>query len=230
MGLPHEERFLLTDDDTRIHAWYLPPPEGGVYTVLVCHGNAGNISGRLDRALLLQRELSASVLLFDYRGFGRSEGSPDEEGTYRDALAAYRYLAEEREVDTRRIILFGESLGAAVAIELARRVPVAAVVLEAPFASIRAMARVAYPFLPTGWVRTKYDNLAKIGELDVPLLILHGTRDDTVPFAQGEALFRAAREPKEFVAVEGAGHSDSYVVGGERYWNAWRKLLDALPR
>jgi hypothetical protein len=225
LGLVHEEVFLATSDGTRIHGWYLPAKEAGIETVLVCHGNAGNVSDRLDRAVRLQKELAVNVLLFDYRGFGRSEGSPDEEGTYQDGLAAYRYLTEKRGIAPTSIVLFGESLGAAVAIELAGRVKAGALVLEAPFTSIRAMAKVAYPFLPTFWVRTRYDNLSKIGELEMPVLIFHGTRDDVVPFAQGEELYRAAREPKAFVAVEGAGHSDVYAVGGELYWNAWKEWV-----
>ena len=225
LGLPHDEVFLTASDGTRIHGWFLPADPPGRGAVLVCHGNAGNVSGRLDRAVRLENELGLDVFLFDYRGFGRSEGSPDEEGTYQDGLAAYGYLAEDRGIEPSRIVLFGESLGAAVAIELARRVPAGALVLEAPFTSIAAMAKVAYPFLPTFWVRTKYDSLSKIGEVGLPVLIFHGTRDDVVPFAQGEELFRAAREPKTFVPVEGAGHSDAYERGGDAYWNAFRETV-----
>jgi hypothetical protein len=235
LGLEHEELFLVSSDGVRLHAWFLPArPDGRGFTVLVCHGNAGNMSHRLDRALSMHRELRADVLLFDYRGFGRSEGNPHEKGTYEDALASYRYLADVRRVDPERIVLFGESLGAAVAVELSSRVPAGAIVLESPFTSIAAMARVAYPFLPAGWVRTKYDNLGKVGGLSVPLLVIHGTRDETVPFTQGRELFDAARGPKRFLGVEGAGHTDAYIVGGERYWSAWRELLEnaapASPR
>jgi fermentation-respiration switch protein FrsA (DUF1100 family) len=231
LGLEHEDVVLHSSDGIRLHAWFLPARTGARrFTVLVCHGNAGNISHRLERALSMQRELGVDVLLFDYRGFGRSEGKPREQGTYEDALSAYRYLASERGIAPERIVLFGESLGAAVAVELSSRVPARALVLESPFTSIRAMARVAYPFLPAGWVRTKYDNLEKIGSLTVPLLVIHGTRDEVVPFRQGQELFRAAREPKRFLGVEGAGHTDSYVVGGASYWNAWRELLESVER
>lgn len=231
LGLEHEELVLVSSDGVRLHAWFLPAQkDGGRFTVLVCHGNAGNISNRLERALSMQRELLTDVLLFDYRGFGRSEGSPDEKGTYEDALAAYHHLARVRGVDPERIVLFGESLGAAVAVELSSRVPAGALVLESPFTSIAAMARVAYPFVPAFWVRTKYDNLGKIGRVSIPLLVIHGTRDETVPFMQGRELFGAAREPKKFLGVEGAGHTDSYVVGGERYWDAWRELLERVER
>lgn len=229
LGLEHEELLLVSPPGVRLHGWFLPArKDGGRFTVLVCHGNAGNISHRLERALSMHQELGADVLLFDYRGFGRSEGNPDENGTYEDALSAYRYLADDRGVEPERIVLFGESLGAAVAVELSSRVPAGALVLESPFTSIPAMARVTYPFLPAFWVRTKYDNLGKIGGLSIPLLVIHGTRDETVPFAQGQQLFGAAREPKRFLGVEGAGHTDSSIVGGARYWNAFRELLERV--
>lgn len=226
-GIPFEQCDLVCSDGVSLDAWFLPAPErrARTDTVLMCHGNAGNISHRLDRAVVMQKRLGVDLLLFDYRGFGRSRGMPSEGGTYLDALAAYRYLAEERAVDPTRLFLLGESLGAAVAIELALRRPAAALVLEAPFTSIAAMAGVVAPFLPARWLRTRYDNLSKISRLRLPLLIVHGTSDETVPFAQGRALYEAAREPKSFLALKEGGHSDSYLVGGERYWNAWKDLL-----
>jgi len=232
LGLDFQEVFLVTSDGTRIHGWFLPafPSRRPPYTVLFCHGNAGNISGRLDRSLLLHSKLGLDVFFFDYRGFGRSVGRPSEEGTYRDAVAAHRYLVEERGIARERLILHGESLGAAVAIELSLRKDAAALVLEAPFTSIADMVRVAYPLLTpfTSFVRTRYDNLRKIPEVSLPLLLFHGRRDPVVPFEQGEALFRAAREPKTFVALENAGHADSFLAGEDVYWNAWKSLLQAL--
>ena len=232
LGLEHDEVFLDASDGTRVHGWFLPafPSRRPPYTVLFCHGNAGNISGRLDRSLLLHSKLGLDVFFFDYRGFGRSVGRPSEEGTYRDAVAAHRYLVEERGIARERLILHGESLGAAVAIELSLRKDAAALVLEAPFTSIADMVRVAYPLLTpfTSFVRTRYDNLKKIPEVSLPLLLFHGRRDPVVPFEQGEALFRAAREPKTFVAVENAGHADSFLAGEEAYWNAWKSLLQTL--
>jgi fermentation-respiration switch protein FrsA (DUF1100 family) len=231
LGLLGEEALLRASDGIRIHGWFLPAPlrRSPDFTILLCHGNAGNISGRLDRAALLLGRLGVNVFLFDYRGYGRSEGRPSEEGTYRDAVAAHRYLVEERGVGAKRLILFGESLGAAVAIELARREKAAALVLEAPFTSIADMARVAYPFLGpfASLVRTRYDNLRKIPEVALPLLIFHARRDPVVPFEQGEALFRAAREPKTFVPLENAGHADGFLVAGDVYWNAWKDFLDS---
>lgn len=228
LGLRFEEAHLAAEDGTALHGWFLPV-EGSRHTVLVCHGNAGNISHRLDRALLMHAKLKTDVFLFDYRGYGLSEGSPDEPGTYRDARAALRYLITGRGIDRANLIVFGESLGAAVALQLALEEPVRALVLEAPFTSIGDMARSVPPFLPLGRLfRTRYDNLAKVGGLRVPLLILHGDRDTTVPFAQGRRLFEAAPEPKRFFAIPGADHNDTYLVGGDAYWQAWKEFLDGI--
>ncbi len=225
LGLAHEEVLVRAEDGVRLHGWFLPSKRSQL-TVLVCHGNAGNVSHRLDRALLMQSRLAVDVLLFDYRGYGRSEGSPDEEGTYRDARAAYRWLAG-RGVGPGRIVLFGESLGSAVALQLALESEARALVLESPFTSVPDMARAVYPFLPLWpFVRTRYDNLAKVRRLRMPLLVLHGDRDEVVPLAQARRLFTAAPEPKRFFAIPGAGHNDTYVVGGEAYWRALREFLE----
>ncbi len=233
LGLDFEELELSTSDGVRIHGWYLPAPgEAGRQAVLICHGNAGNVSHRLERAPHFQLRLGADVLLFDYRGYGRSSGRPDEEGTYRDARAAYQYLTGIRRMDPSRIILFGESLGAAVAMQLATEVPAKALVLEAPFTSIAEMAREVYPFLPsvvTSRVQTRYDNLGKVKAIEIPLLVVHGTSDAVVPLSHGRKLFEAAGEPKRFLAVEGAQHCDTHAVGGEAYWRAWMEILDQEP-
>jgi len=228
LGLRYEEARLVAGDGVALHGWFLPV-EGSRFTVLVCHGNAGNISHRLDRAMLMHAKLKTDVFLFDYRGYGLSEGAPDEQGTYRDARAAHRYLSTARGVAPGNLIIFGESLGAAVALQLALEVPARALVLEAPFTSIADMAGSVLPFLPVGrLLRTRYDNLAKIGGLQMPLLVLHGDRDTTVPFAQGRRLFEAAPEPKQFFAIPGAGHNDTYFIGGDPYWQAWTVFLDEL--
>jgi len=228
LGLRFEEARLVTEDGVTLHGWFLPV-DGSRYTVLVCHGNAGNISHRLDRAILMHAKLKTDVFLFDYRGYGLSEGSPDEPGTYRDARAAHRYLNTARGVMPGNLIIFGESLGAAVALQLALEVPARALVLESPFTSIGDMARGMLPIpFPGLLLRTKYDNLAKVGGLRMPLLILHGEADTTVPFAQGRRLFDAAPDPKWFFPIRGAGHNDTYVVGGDSYWQAWTDFLAEL--
>lgn len=228
LGLQFDDLHLKASDGMSVHGWFLPVSDSR-FTVLLCHGNAGNISHRLDRVLFMHAQLTTDVLLFDYRGYGLSDGSPDEEGTYRDARAAYRYLTEARGLDPERIVLFGESLGAAVALQLAIEEPAAGLVLEAPFASIPDMARAAYPFLPVGgWIRTRYDNVSKAPSLRIPLMVFHGRRDESVPFEQGRRVFEAAPEPKSFVPIAEAGHNDTYVVGAARYWAAWREFLAKL--
>lgn len=229
-GLRHEETFLVAEDGVRLHAWLLPL-EGATRTVLVCNGNAGNMSYRLDRAVEMQRRLGVSVLLFDYRGYGRSEGSPDEQGTYRDARAAYQYLVETRRVSAKDLVLFGESLGAAIAVQVALERPAGALIIESAFTSIPDMARSAYPFLPPvgPLIRTRYETLGKVPKLALPLLVLHGERDEIVPLAQGRRLFEAAGGPKRFFVIPGAGHNDTYVTGGEAYWRALREFLEAAP-
>jgi fermentation-respiration switch protein FrsA (DUF1100 family) len=230
LGLPHETVALTAEDGVKLDALFLPAKEPRL-TILLAHGNAGNLSHRLDRTIFLQSRLGASVLLFDYRGYGRSEGSPDEEGTYRDGRAAYRWLTEARGVSPDRLVLFGESLGSAVVLDLALAHPCRALVLEAPFTSVPDMAQVVLPFLPRVFVRTQYDNIGKIARLRVPLLVLHGERDEVIPFAQGRRLFEAAPEPKRFFAIPGAGHNDTYIVGGERYWRAVSDFVEtASPR
>jgi len=228
LGLAHEDVWLTAEDGVRIHGWYLPVPRAR-WVTLLSHGNAGNISHRLDRALLLQARLRSSVFLYDYRGYGASEGSPDEAGTYRDARAAYGYLVEEKQVKADELVLFGESLGSAVSLELALARP-AALVLEAPFTSVRDMARttILAPLAP--FVRTRYESLARISRLRMPLLVVQGDRDEIVPPAQGRRLFDAAREPKRYFAIRGAGHNDTYLVGGEAYWRAIADFMETVGR
>ncbi len=230
LGLRYEEARLVAEDGAALHAWLLPL-DGAQRTILVCNGNAGNMSYRLDRAQEMQRRLGVSVLLFDYRGYGLSEGSPDEQGTYRDARAAYRYAVETHGVAPRDLVLFGESLGAAVAVQVALEKPAGALILESAFTSIPDMARAAYPFLPPvgPLIRTRYETILKVPKLGLPLLVLHGERDSIVPIAQGRRVFEGAPGPKRFFAIPGAGHNDTYLAGGDAYWEALGEFLDSLP-
>jgi fermentation-respiration switch protein FrsA (DUF1100 family) len=229
LGLPHEDAWLVAEDGVRIHGWYLPVRDAR-WVTLVSHGNAGNISHRLDRALLLQGRVRSSVFLYDYRGYGASEGSPDEAGTYRDARAGYRYLVEQKHVRPDGLVLFGESLGSAVALELALERPAAALVLEAPFTSVPDVARTTLlaPLAP--FIRTRYDSLSRIPRLRMPLLVMQGDRDEVIPPALGRRLFDAAPAPKRYYAIPGAGHNDTYVVGGHGYWKALSDFLDSVAR
>lgn len=227
LGLPFDEVYFVTQDGVRLHGWFVPGEKDLVW--LWCHGNAGNISHRLENLALLHQELGISIFIFDYRGYGRSEGKPSEKGTYLDVYAALAYLHSRGDVDNSRIIYFGRSLGAAVAVELAARQPPTALILESPFPSVPYMARRLYPYLPV-WplLRTRYDSLSKIGEVQAPLLVLHGVNDDIVPIEAGRKLFEAAREPKEFYVISGAGHNDTYLVGGQDYLDEMRRFIQRL--
>ena len=238
--LPYEDLSLTAGDGTPLHGWLIPQagparrralrPAGGSgragVTVLFCHGNAGNISHRLEKALQLHR-IGLEILLFDYRGYGKSAGKPSETGTYRDAEAAYDYLVRTRKVPPGRIVLYGESLGCAVAAEIALHHPARALILESPFTSTAAMGRLVFPWLPVRWiVRDKYDTLSKIPSVITPLLILHSPQDEIVPFQMGQQLFAAARGRKQFYALTG-GHNDGWEASGAGYLQAIQSFLAA---
>ena len=215
LKLPFEDVSLQASDGVRLHAWWIGDPRHK-RTVLFLHGNAGNIGDRLDRVKTLG-DVPVRFFLLDYRGYGESEGKPSEEGLYQDAEAAYAYLREKRGIPSEDIVLFGESLGTAVAVDLAVKTPVAGVALESGFTSVRDMASVAFPWIPKAFVSDQFNSLAKISGLRAPVLIVHGRRDEIVPFEMGRRLFDAAPEPREFLEVPAAGHNDVYVVGGEKY-------------
>jgi fermentation-respiration switch protein FrsA (DUF1100 family) len=226
-GLEFRELQLRTVDGVGLHGWFLPAPDARG-AVLVSHGNAGTIEFRVDLARVFV-ELGWSVLLYDYRGYGKSAGQPDEQGTYRDAEAAYEHLTSALGFTKERIVLFGESLGAAMAFELARRRPCAAVIVESAFTSLPDVGQRAYPFLPVRLIaRFRYDNLARVAELGVPLLLIHSPDDEIVPVEHGKRLFEAAREPKRLLLTAG-GHND----GGFQQRPEWRAevgaFLAALP-
>ena len=224
-GLDAEELRLRTSDGVELHGWWI---HGDGKRILVWfHGNAGNISHRLDNARQLVQRFGLDLLLVDYRGYGRSGGSPEEAGLYLDGLASYD-AAREAGFSSEQVIPFGRSLGAAVAIDVSVTRPVGAVVLESPFLSAPALARAVYPFVPAFLVRTQFDNRAKIDRVRAPLLILHGDRDEIVPLAHGMELFERASAPKRFHLIAGAGHNDTYVAGGEAYWTAWQRFLDSV--
>ncbi len=214
IGLDFEDLTLRTNDGVSIAAWYVPhvDPKG---SVIFCHGNAGNMSDRLHSVKLLHG-MGLNVVIFDYRGFGRSEGRPSEQGTYEDAEAAWRYLIETRGESPRRVILFGRSLGGAVAIELATRVEQTpssihptALVVESTFTSLVDIGRLHFPFLPVRLLLTyRYESIDKVPRITCPKLFFHGKDDTLIPFVNGRKLFDAAAEPKRFVETPG-GHNEA---------------------
>lgn len=228
IGLEFEDVFFRTQDGIWLHGWFIPHQEARA-TFVWFHGNAGNISDRLLNIKLLHDRIKANIFIFDYRGYGRSKGAVSEEGTYLDGEAAIQYLMGRDDAGARQLVLFGRSLGAAVAAEMATRFNSLGLILESPFVSIREMARAIFPALPVGWLlRTRYDTMEKVRAIKTPLLVLHGDRDQTVPFAQGKRVFEAAPEPKKFHRISGASHNDTFIVGGEEYFGALRDFIEGL--
>ena len=216
-GLPVEEVWLRAPDGVKLHCWWIAG-EGAEFTFVAFHGNASNVAGRADVYGFL-RALPANILAVEYRGYGHSEGSPSEEGIYLDAQAAYDYLARQRDIPPSRLISYGQSLGTAVAVDLAANRKVAGVVLEAAFSSARAVARRVYPFLPgLGLVaRSKFDTARKLASIRVPILIVHCARDPVLAFSLGQEVFARARDPKFFWRVEGECHEEASLVAPAEY-------------
>lgn len=204
-----------------ISAIYLPNSKAK-YTVLVSHGNAEDL-GRMLPFLREFRAQGYAVFAYDYQGYGTSEGRANEEATYADELAAYNYLTQQLKIPPAKIIAYGRSLGAALAIDLAMKKPVAGLIVESGFTSV---FRVALPFslLPFD----KYNNLAKIGKISSPVLIIHGMKDEVIPFNHGRKLFEAAPSEKSFLFVQGGGHNNLLSVAGERYWQSIEKFTQAI--
>ncbi len=206
-GTPVEDAWFEAHDGTRIHGWYLPH-ENPRATVLFCHGNAGNLSHRIGTLGVLHDHVGVSVLIFDYRGYGRSEGKPNETGILADARAARAWLAQRAGIEETEIVVLGRSIGGAVAVDLACD-GAKALVLESTFTSLPDMAARLYPFLPVHtMMRTRLDSLGKIEAYDGPLLQSHGDADTIVPLELGRRLFDAANEPKQFIVLPGLDHND----------------------
>jgi fermentation-respiration switch protein FrsA (DUF1100 family) len=203
-----EDFWLTTVNGTRIHAWWVPAWNASG-AMLYCHGNAGNLSHRLGNIIQLSTMLGQSVLIFDYPGYGKSDGSPSEAGCYAAGEAAYAWLTETKQIPPMEIVLFGESLGGGVATELALHRPHCALVLVKTFTSVPNMARGSWlTSASASMVHNEFDNLAKIGRCPGPVYIAHGDRDHVIPLAQGQQLYKAAPSPKRFFLFKGAGHND----------------------
>ncbi|HEV2007352.1 MAG TPA: alpha/beta hydrolase, partial [Burkholderiales bacterium] len=208
-GLDYEDVQLRTADNVALNGWWVPARDARG-AVLILHGNAGNISHRIGYLKMFNR-LRYATLLIDYRGYGKSAGGPSEEGTYRDAEAAWLHLVEARKLAAHDIVIVGESLGGGVATWLAAKHPPRALILASAFTSVPDLGAQFYPWLPVRLLaRIRYDNLDRIPKIAAPVLIAHSRDDEIVPFAHGEALFAAAREPKQFLAMSG-GHNDGFL-------------------
>ncbi|MGD0695937.1 MAG: alpha/beta hydrolase [Terriglobia bacterium] len=224
-GLHLEEVWVVAQDGVRLNAWFLSQPASRK-ALLWLHGNAENIGMGLDHMNAFSK-LGVNVLALDYRGYGKSNGSPDEAGVYADGDAGYRYLVDSRRFGPRDIFIYGHSLGGAVAIDVASRHECGGLIVESSFTTAGDMARLMF-YLPfTEYLpRSRFDSRAKIARVHAPILLIHGTRDRVIPFSMGEQLFQAAPEPKSFLAIQGADHDDPYVVGGEVYWRRLSQFVD----
>jgi hypothetical protein len=230
LQLPVERAQFTAEDGVKLVGWVMPAADtASAFWLLVCHGNAGNLS-QFDRPAhyAALRQLGVNLFAFDYRGYGESGGSPSEHGLYRDADASYRYLREELGIPPERIILFGHSLGSAVAIDLASRTPVAGLIVEGGLISVVQRGQELYPFIPVRWIaRTRFSSIEKIPQVAAPKLFLHAVADEVIPLGHGRRLFQAAADPKTLVELAGT-HSDAFAVDSARYFGSIAEFLAAL--
>ena len=225
IGSEYRDVWIQTTDGVRLHGWNIP---GDTDRVLIFfHGNAGNISHRLESIRQFLR-LGLSVLIIDYRGYGQSEGRTTEQGIYRDADAAWRYLTEINDTPEERIIVFGRSMGASAAAYLAARHRPLALIMESTFTSVPDIAREYYPWLPVHWLsRLQHSARDFVRQVESPVLVIHSRDDEIVPFRHGEAIFAAARDPKSFLEIHGT-HNDAYLRDEQNYLTGLRSFLDKL--
>jgi len=225
-NLPYEDARFQSPDGVKLAGWHVPSP-GAWFTVLFCHGNSGNIMHSMD-AVGLFHEMGLNCLVFDYRGYGDSEGKPGEIGTYLDALAAFDWLTRVKGVPAERIILCGRSLGGAIAAHLATEVRPAALAVEGAFTSYTDIGARLYPYMPVHpFARFRYDTLAYVKQVRCPVMVVHSKDDGLVPVAFGLRLFEAAREPKRFIEIAGS-HNDGFLFSADRYKAAWGRWLETL--
>jgi len=228
--MDYEDVWMQTSDGMRSHGWFVPggeeSPKG---TVLMFHGNGGNVSHRLE-TIAIFHELGYNAMIIDYRGYGLSDGSPSEQGTYRDAEAAWKYLTHKRKLDRNRIVIFGRSLGSAVAAWLAVEKHSAGLILESAFTSIPDMGAELYKFLPVRMLaRINYNTLGRIQQVRCRILMVHSPDDEIIPYHHSQKLFAAAKEPKTFQEIVG-GHNDGFIRSGDLYTDSVAKFLEeAIP-
>ena len=227
-GLGYEEVFLDTEDGLRLHGWYIPAP-GSTQALIFFHGNAGNISHR-GESVAIFHQLGLNVLIPDYRGYGRSQGKPAEDGLYKDARAAWEYMSNEQGFAPEDIILFGRSLGGAVAAELATHVQPGGLILESTFSSANDMANVIFPVLSRLiLIRYRFDVVSHIKRVSCPLLVLHSPRDEIIPFRLGEKIFKAATKPKYLVRMKG-DHNSGFLESQPEYGEALGTFVSAVKQ
>jgi hypothetical protein len=224
LRLEYEDVTLNTPDGLKLNAWFVPAksPTG---TVIFCHGNGGNICYSLDVAEVLNK-FNLNVLLFDYRGYGKSEGSPSENGTYTDAETAYQWLIKDKKIPENSIIIMGRSLGAAIAANLAKNHKPRMLILESGFSSTPDVAAKQYPIFPVRLLcRYKYKTAEYVKDVKCPLLIVHSPEDEIIPYPNAKRIFSSANEPKEFLEIRGS-HNEGYSDSGDLYTNGLRNFIE----
>ncbi|SFM96286.1 alpha/beta hydrolase [Thermodesulforhabdus norvegica] len=225
-GIDFEDVFFKTDDGLRLHGWWVVHPFADK-TILWFHGNAGNIGDRAHNLALMYGHLNVNIFIFDYREYGKSEGSISRAGTYIDAEGAYRWVRDSG-IEPRSLVLFGRSLGTALAAYIAKKHPCAGLILEAAFTSSKDMISLYAPHLAEALREKGYDTLGIIKDITVPVLFVHGSHDEAIPLWMAQKLYESANHPKELYIVSGAGHNDTYITGGSEYFRALRNFLDSL--
>ena len=235
LGLAFEKVVLTTQDGLKLTGWFIPARKpvhgardpGHEMTILFCHGNGGNMAHRLDSINIFQ-DLGLNCFIFDYRGYGASQGKPDEQGTYLDAAAAYHWLLQQKKIPPQKIIFFGRSLGGSIAANLAASVKAAGLVVESAFTSYADIGKKFYPYMPVRFFASfNYDTVDFIKQVHCPVMLIYSRDDEIMPFEFGLRLYEAANEPKEFVEIYGS-HNDSFLNSGESYRHAWTDWLKFL--
>ncbi|MCM8782094.1 MAG: alpha/beta hydrolase [Candidatus Omnitrophica bacterium] len=222
IGLEYEDVYFETKDGIKLNGWLVPKNDSAAY-LLFCHGNAGNISHRLEMIDIFIK-IGLNVFIFDYRGYGRSQGIPSEGGIYQDVRAAYNYLISKG-INEKNIVVFGESLGGAAAVDLAKDLERGALITEGLFTSVPNMAGEIYPCLPIKFViSSRYDNISKIKNIKIPKLIIHSKDDEIIPYHHGERLFKSAKPPKDFFQLRG-GHTDGVLLMRDEFSRAIENFL-----
>ncbi len=226
LSMDFEDVIFNAEDDIQLNGWYVPA-DHSEFTVLFCHGNGGNIMHRLD-SINFFYNLGMNCFIFDYRGYGRSHGKPTENGTYLDAMAAYKWLTEEKGISPDNIIIFGRSLGGSVAANLAAKVRAKSLVIESTFTSYVDVGKKFYPYMPVRlFARFKYKTIDSLKDVHCPVMVIHSRDDEIMPFEFSLKLYEVANEPSEFVEIFGS-HNDGFVVSDEIYKKAWNKWLEFL--
>lgn len=214
-GIKFEEVSLRVSEQDSIHGWYFPV-DSSAPTILFCYGNAGNKSRRMI-SIQFFIEQGLNLVIFDYRGYGQSDGKPGETNCYDDVERVYRWLVDEKKISPKKIIIFGRSLGGAIAIELATRVECAGLIVESSFTSIPDMSRLMFPYMFTDQLtKNKFDSIKKIKSVECPLLVTHSVEDDLIPFSMGRKLFEQGAEPKMFFELTGR-HNDRDFLRDSAY-------------